>query len=88
MATMSPHTVTLSPEQAARVQTYVDEGLYPSPDIAVEQLLARAFDDDLVSPYSPEVLAHLHQGMAEADRGEFVPPEDVKAFFDDWRRNG
>jgi predicted transcriptional regulator len=38
--------------------------------------------------YTPGELAHLHKGMAEADRGEFVPQEDTQAFFEDWKRNG
>jgi predicted transcriptional regulator len=33
-------------------------------------------------------MAELQQGMAEAERGEFVPQEVTKAFFEDWRRNG
>jgi len=48
----------------------------------------RVLEEEQADPYAPEVLDHLRQGMAEADRGEFVPQTEIEAFFDDWRRNG
>jgi predicted transcriptional regulator len=87
MATMTA-TITLSPEQLSQLQKLIESGRYASADEAVEQLLSQVLDDELVTAYSPEVLAHLRRGMAEADRGEFVPHQETEAFFDDWRRNG
>jgi predicted transcriptional regulator len=81
-------TITLTPEQFSQLQRFVDTGLYASAEEAVERLVSQVLDDELVSAYSPEVLAHLRQGMAEADRGEFIPKEQTEAFFEDWRRNG
>jgi Arc/MetJ-type ribon-helix-helix transcriptional regulator len=82
-------TLTLSPEHAAQVHQLVADGRYASASEAVQHFVYQALDDDLIAArYSPEVRAELQKGMAEAERGEFVPQELTKAFFEDWRRNG
>jgi len=37
-------------------------------------------------PLSPDQIAHLQQGMAEAKRGDLVTEQEVEAFFDDWEK--
>jgi predicted transcriptional regulator len=48
---------------------------------AVSMLLA--MEKDLANPYelTEEEERDLDAGVAEADRGEFVPDEEVEAFF-------
>jgi Arc/MetJ-type ribon-helix-helix transcriptional regulator len=88
MATMTT-TITLTPEQTARLQDHIKGGSFTSADQVVQQFVSQVLDDELTTgSYSPEVMAELQQGMDEAERGEFVPPEVTKAFFEDWRRNG
>jgi Arc/MetJ-type ribon-helix-helix transcriptional regulator len=88
MATMTT-TITLTPEQATRLQDHVKDGSFTSTDEVVQHFVSQVLDEELIAAaYSPEVMAELQQGMAEAERGEFVPQEVTKAFFEDWRRNG
>jgi len=79
-------TVTLSEQRFLHIDQLVAERFFASPDQAVDVLLAEALGEAPV--YSAEELAHFQQGYEEALRGEFVPQEEVAAFFDDWRRNG
>jgi predicted transcriptional regulator len=44
-----------------------------------------AKDEDDASDLTDEDWADLEEGLAEADRGEFVPEEEMKAFFDKYR---
>jgi len=82
-------TVTLTAEHTVQVNQLVADGRYASVSEAVQHLVDQALDDDWIAGrYSAEVMAELQQGMAEAERGEFVPPEVTKAFFEDWRRTG
>jgi predicted transcriptional regulator len=60
---------------------------WPKP--ALEELF-RAMDEieirhDLTYKLSDEERADLEAAVAEADRGEFVPDEEVKALFDRFR---
>jgi len=88
MATMTT-TITLTPEQAARLQAHIKDGPFTSADQVVQCFVSQVLDEELIAGrYSPEVTAELERGMAEAERGEFVPQEVTKAFFEDWRRNG
>lgn len=82
---MATHTVTLSYEQFRRLDSLVEGGSYSSQQEAVEQLLAQVLDAREASSYSENALAHLRRGMAQADRGEFITPEDLNTFFSDWR---
>ncbi len=86
---MMTTTVTLTPEQAARLRDHIKDGSFTSADQVVQHFVSQVLDDELIAgSYSPEVMAELQQGMTEAERGEFVPQEVTKAFFEDWRRNG
>jgi Arc/MetJ-type ribon-helix-helix transcriptional regulator len=85
MATM---TIDLTEKQAGQLHELVAEGRFSSPDEAVKQLLSQVLEEQQAVPYTPEVLAELREGMAEADRGEFVSQQEIKTFFDDWKRNG
>lgn len=80
-------TVTLSPHISDQVNELVAAGQYASTDQAVEHLLTQYFEEPAPS-YSAQELAELREAAAQADRGEFVPPEEIQAFFDDWRRKG
>jgi len=42
-------------------------------------------DDEDAVELTPEEEADLEEGLAEADRGEFVPEEEMKAFFAKYR---
>lgn len=54
---------------------------------AVGVLLAIENDEyDDCSDMTEEDWADLEEGLAEADRGEFVPEEEMKAFFARFRR--
>ncbi|HTQ12370.1 MAG TPA: hypothetical protein VMH86_00740 [Rhizomicrobium sp.] len=50
-----------------------------------EHAIARfhLMEHDLKNPYvlSPEELADIREGLAEADRGEFATGEDIEALF-------
>lgn len=49
-------------------------------------LLALEFEaDDEPAELTEEELADLNEGLAEADRGDFVPDEEMKAFFKRYR---
>ena len=80
-------TVTLSPEVAGQVNELVETGRYASTDEAVEHLLANVLGSSVPS-YSAQELTELREAAAEADRGEFSSPEEIKAFFEDWRQSG
>ena len=83
---MATHIVTLSTEQSSRLDSLVAQGCFRSQQEAVEELLAQVLDDQAISGYSEDTLAHLRLGMAQANRGEFVVPKTLETFFDDWRR--
>jgi Arc/MetJ-type ribon-helix-helix transcriptional regulator len=85
MATM---TINLTDRQQDQLRELVAEGRFSSPDEAAEALLSQVLEEQQATPYTPEVLSQLNQGMDEADRGEFVSQAEVEAFFDDWKRNG
>ena len=53
---------------------------------AVNLLLALEAEDDARIDLTPKELADLEEGLAEADRGDFVPEGEVNAFFDKFRR--
>ena len=44
-----------------------------------------AKDEDDASDLTDEDWADLEEGLAEADRGEFVSEEEMQAFFDKYR---
>ena len=78
-------TVNLTPEQYAQLDHFVQQGRFASAQDAAEQLLGQVLEDEQVTSYSPAEFAELQQGFDEAKRGEFVDPEEVKAFFESWR---
>jgi Arc/MetJ-type ribon-helix-helix transcriptional regulator len=78
--------VTLTPQRADRIDALVAAGQFASSEDVVEQLLAEVLDP--VPVYSTDELAELREAAIEADRGEFVSPEETTAFFDEWKRNG
>ena len=54
-------------------------------DAAAILLALEAETDDEPVELSEEELADLNEGLAEADRGEFVPDGEMKAFFKRYR---
>ena len=63
-----------------RVRTWPDERLEDVATVLLEMEAANE-DDELTD----EDWADLEEGLAEADRGELVPEEEMKAFFDKYR---
>jgi hypothetical protein len=54
-------------------------------ELAVDVLLSIEAQDTDNYELTPEEEADLKEGLAEADRGEFVSEEDMKAFFAKYR---
>ena len=50
-------------------------------EVLLQMEAADEYDDELTE----EDWADLEEGRAEADRGEFVPEEEMRAFFDKYR---
>jgi hypothetical protein len=50
-------------------------------ELAVKLLLSIEGEADDAAVLSPEEEAELDEATAEADRGEFLPDEEVTAFF-------
>ena len=63
-----------------RVRTWPDERLEDVATVLLEMEAANE-DDELTD----EDWADLEEGLAEADCGELVPEEEMKAFFDMYR---
>jgi len=61
-------------------------------DRAVEDVVGEAINSYILSRfYEPELSAaqieRLKHSLAQADRGEFVPQEQVDAFFESWEKD-
>ena len=37
-------------------------------------------------PLTEDQIEHIKRSLAQAQRGELIPQEEVEAFFDDWER--
>jgi len=74
-------TVRLKPELAKFIDDQVKSGNFKSADDAVNAVVARAqmeqqlLDEDI----SDEDLAAIEEGLAQIERGEVVPWEQVRA---------
>ena len=60
-------------------------------DRALQDVLSEAIDTYLSFRHieqelSPTQIDRLKHSVAQADRGELVPQEDVEAFFSDWEK--
>jgi hypothetical protein len=79
--------VLLSVSEGHAFETAVAEGRFATFEAAVnasaDELGLTMVGDRL---YSRAALSALQQGMEEASRGEFIPQEEVEAFFDEWQR--
>jgi predicted transcriptional regulator len=65
----------------ARVRTWPEERLDDVVEVLLAMEQANGADDDLTE----EDWTDLEEGLAEADRGEFVPEEEMQAFFAKYR---
>jgi len=60
-------------------------------DRAVQDVIAEAMDSYLSFRFreaqlTPAQVERIRHSLAQADRGELVPEEEVEAFFDDWEK--
>lgn len=72
--------VSLSPDVQRFVDQKVRRGEYGSPEEAVNQILSRVQSQEELTPEDlADLRAEVDEGLAEADRGEFVEftAEDV-----------
>jgi Arc/MetJ-type ribon-helix-helix transcriptional regulator len=86
MATMTT-TITLTTEQAARLQDHVKDGSFTSADQVVQEFVSQVLDDELIATcYSPSAKARVQAGIEASLRGEVVHHQQIEAFLDDWER--
>src|SRR5687768_7817157 len=78
---LSPVNVSLDPELAKFIEAQVRVGRYASPDAAVNAAVARFMAEEqlLAEELDDEDLAAINEGLAQLDRGEGRPWEDVRA---------
>jgi predicted transcriptional regulator len=53
-------------------------------DALAVALLSLSTDDRTEAPVDEQTLAAIHEGLAQAERGEFVPDEEIEAL---WKRH-
>jgi Arc/MetJ-type ribon-helix-helix transcriptional regulator len=84
---MATTTITLAPEQAARLNELVAEGRYASVDDALAHSVDLLLDEASVpSAYTASARARIQQGIDASLRGELVSHEEIEALFEDWQR--
>ncbi|MGH9618517.1 MAG: ribbon-helix-helix domain-containing protein [Bryobacteraceae bacterium] len=81
-------TIDLNPEQEALVQERLRSGAFTSPEEVIERALEflRAEEDWLVENRD-EIAAKIQEGWDEAQRGELLDPEDVRAKVQEHKRD-
>jgi len=74
-------TIRLKPELAQFIDEQVKSGQYKSADDAVNAAVARAqMEEELRSEeISEEDIAAIEEGLAQIERGEVIPWEQVRA---------
>lgn len=72
---MSAITVDLSEKNAALVRSLVESGRFETAGAVLDEALARMAEDEA---RLEALKAHLAEGIAEADRGEFVEDFSVE----------
>ncbi len=72
---MSAITVDLSEKNAALVRSLVESGRFETVGAVLDEALARMAEDEA---RLEALKAHLAEGIAEADRGEFVEDFSVE----------
>ena len=79
--------ITLTPEQTGQLQELVAKGRFLSTKDALEHSFDLLLQEaDGLPRYTPEAVAHVHRGIQQALRGEFVPEQEIEEFFADWER--
>jgi len=73
-------TIRLKPELAKFIDEQVKSGHFKSADDAVNAAVARAqMEEELADDLSDEDIAAIEEGLAQLERGEVIPWEQVRA---------
>jgi putative addiction module CopG family antidote len=73
-------TIRLKPEQEERIAEAIRSGAYESPDEVIQQALEILHErDEWLSANRQAVDAKIRRGIAELDRGEGIPEDQLDA---------
>lgn len=55
-----------------------------TPEDLAEEILSAHLEDTAFT-LTPEQIEHLKESIAQADRGELIPGEEIERFLDEWQ---
>lgn len=76
-------TIELKPNQENRIAKALRSGAYSSPDDVIDRALEALHEqDEWLLAHRQGIDAKIHRGMAELERGEGIPEDELDAYLE------